>query len=135
MLEQGKYIGEERHGTDGAVEGLVAERWSRGPDLESGDARAASARFRPGVVEECAEDFYAEGVTRQLPERSFGTQTGLSIPSRRGPIELAGPIENHVKLARHGTFVPPNHQETLAIRREIVALEPVIIQEKVRPVK
>jgi len=46
----------------------------------------------------------------------------LFIPRRRELIGFVRPIENHVELMRNGTFIAPDHQEPLAIVRDIVAV-------------
>jgi hypothetical protein len=57
---------------------------------------------------------------RASDNRSAIRPTTLFVPLGHRPLPFAGPIENHVGLARHRTFVAPSHQETLAVRWDVV---------------
>jgi len=57
------------------------------------------------------------------------------MTQRQQPVQLAGPVENHVELARDRTGVALNHQESLTVGRNIIALKWSIREQEIRSVK
>src|SRR5260221_13322042 len=86
-------------------------------------------RSRLTTIRELSSQRPLNGMAMQIPTK----EVGLFIPSRHRLLRFAGPIENHVELPRHRTWVALNHQEPFAIRRDIVGVRKEIVRTVKQP--
>lgn len=93
--------------------------------LDSGAACARAAVGKPADARRRAATLTAS----RARERTFIDNTvtlalfgWVRLTISRGQAGLVRPIQDHIELARDGTGIALNHQEALAVRRNIVGV-------------